>query len=80
MRLLEMFYKELKVRLVIFSGSTCRYVHTPADWDTRSKDEKHTVVLNVWGDHVFTYDRAVHDRQFKERTVGPAPDIALVTL
>ena len=29
MRLLELFYQEFKVRLVIFQGATCRYVHTP---------------------------------------------------
>ena len=65
MRLLEMFYIKLDVRLVIFSGKTCRYVHTPFDWESRSKHNKHTVVLNVWSNHVFTYSREVHDRPFQ---------------
>ena len=65
MRLLELFYKKLNVRLVIYQGATCRYVHTPTDWDARSKQEKNTVVLNVWSHHVFTYDRNVHDCQFE---------------
>jgi len=75
-----MFYKKLRVRLVIFSGATCRYVHTPSDWATRAVADKHTVVLNVWSGHVFTYDRAVPDRQFKEHTVKPLPEIALITV
>lgn len=80
MRLLEMFYKKLKVRLVIFQGATCRYVHTPDDWDTRGKDEKQTVVLNVWSKHVFTYTRGVHNRQFEAHAIKVLPDKALVTL
>ena len=31
MRLLELVYLKLSVRLVICSGKTCRYVHTPFD-------------------------------------------------
>ena len=49
------------VRLIIFQGSTCRYVHVPDDWDLRSSSDKITVVLNIWNNHVFTYKRDVHD-------------------
>ena len=80
MRLLELFYKKLNVRLVIFSGATCRYVHTPDDWDSRGKDDKHTVVLNVWSNHVFTYDRETHNRTFQAHSRKAIPEIALITL
>ena len=80
MRLLEMFYKKLNVRLIIYNGATCRYVHTPEDWELRAKDDKHTVVMNVWDSHVFTYTRAVHDRQFQEHAIENLPDTALITL
>ena len=35
-RLLELFYRKMGVRLVIFQGAICRYVHVPDDWNTRS--------------------------------------------
>ena len=57
MHLLELFYTHLGVGLVIYYGKTCRCVHTPDNWESRSKDEKHTVVLNVWSNHVFTHTR-----------------------
>ena len=59
-RLLELFYRKMGVRLIIFQGSTCRYVHVPDDWDLRSSSDKITVVLNIWNNHVFTYKRDVH--------------------
>ena len=59
-RLLEIFYRKMGVRLIIFQGSTCRYVHVPDDWDLRSSSDKNTVVLNIWNNHVFTYRRDVH--------------------
>ena len=80
MRLLELFYIKLNVRLVIFSGKTCRYVHTPFGWELRSITDKHTVVLNVWSNHVFTYNREVHNRPFQEHAVSPLPEVSLVPL
>ena len=62
------------------SGKTCRCVHTPFDWDSRSKHNKHTVVLNVWSNHVFTYSREVHGRTFQEHTVNSLPEVSLVPL
>ena len=63
-RLLELFYCKMGVRLIIFQGSTCRYVHVPDDWDLRSTSDKITVVLNIWNNHVFTYKRDVHNVLF----------------
>ena len=57
-RLLTMFYQKLGVRLVIYHGSLCRYVHTPQNWDQMGH-RKNTVVLNIWGNHVFTYQNSV---------------------
>ena len=51
--LLQRFYLELGVRLVIYHGSLCRYVHTPSDWGQRV--QRNTVVFNIWGNHTFTY-------------------------
>ena len=48
------FYQD--VRLVIYNGSTCRYVNVPSDWETRPEHRRKTIILNVWGNHVFTYD------------------------
>ena len=31
-KLLTRFYQKLNVRLVIYHGSLCRYVHTPSNW------------------------------------------------
>ena len=59
-----MFYKRLDVRLVIFQGTMCRYVHTPTDWSDRKPEHKQTVVLDVWNNHVFTYNRSVADIPF----------------
>ena len=60
-RLLELFYRKMGVRLIIFQGATCRYVHIPDDWNERTSSNKITVVLNIWNNHVFTYKRDVHD-------------------
>ena len=38
--LLRRFYLELGVRLVIYHGSLCRYVHTPLCWDQRPESRK----------------------------------------
>ena len=53
-RLLQLFYQD--VRLVSYNGSVCRYVNVPSDWETRPEHKRKTIVLNVWGNHVFTYD------------------------
>ena len=46
--LLQKLYMELGVRLVIYHGSLCKYVHTPSNWDQRTESERHTVVLDIW--------------------------------
>ena len=79
-RLLELFYKKLGVRLVLFQGATCRYVHTPAGWETRADHEKNTVVLNVWNGHVFTYDRAVCNASFNAKTLPKHNELRLAGL
>ena len=63
-RLLKLFYESLGCRLVLFQRSTCRYVHIPDDWSTRPWNEKDTVVLNIWSNHVFTYNNSVNDIPF----------------
>ena len=55
-RFLQPLFMELGVRLVIYNGSECRYVHVPSDWESLPERRRKTIVLNVWGDHVFTYD------------------------
>ena len=55
-RLLQLLFIELGARLVIYNGSECRYVHVPLDWENLPERRRKTVVLNVWGNHVFTYD------------------------
>ena len=62
--MLQKFYVELGLRLVIYHGSLCRYVHTPSNWDRRK--EKNTVLLNSWGNHVFTYDNGAVHGQYGE--------------
>ena len=57
LRILQLFYKRLGTRLVILQGGMCRYVHTPLNWRDRKPEQTHTVVLNVWNNHVFTYNR-----------------------
>ena len=79
-RLLELFYRKLNVRLVIYSGATCAFVHTPVDWDQRSEHHPQTVVINVWSNHVFTYNREIHNRQFTAHISNPAPESALISL
>ena len=54
-RLLQLLFVELGARLVIYNGSTCRYVHSPENWNSLPERSRKTVVLNVWGNHVFTY-------------------------
>ena len=49
-RLLQLFFQELGVRLVIYNGSECRYVHVPENWESWSERKRKTVVLNVWGE------------------------------
>ena len=63
-RLLKLFYESLGCRLVLFQGPTRRYVHIPDDWSTRPWNEKDTVVLNIWSNHVFTYNNSVNDIPF----------------
>ena len=61
---MTMFYQKLNVRLVIYHGSLCRYVHTPLNWDQLSH-RKNTVVLNIWGNHIFTDHSIVVHRAWK---------------
>ena len=34
----------------------CRYVNVPSDWERRPEHTRKTIVLNVWGNRVLTYD------------------------
>ena len=54
--LYQHYYAKLKTRLVLMNGSRCTHVWEPSDWKTRSADQKVTVILNVWADHVSTYN------------------------
>ena len=41
------------------NGRRCAHVWQPDNWATRNKDQKVTVVLNVWCDHVSSYSADV---------------------
>ena len=60
--LLVAFYERLDVKLVLINGS--RFVRTwvPMDWDSRERDDKVSVVLNVWSHHVSAYKPQVGDQ------------------
>ena len=58
-RLLVAFYRRLDVKLVLMNGSRCAHIWEPENWATRGRDAKVTVVLNVWCDHVSTYNADV---------------------
>ena len=47
-RLLQLFFQELGVRLVIYNGSEGRYVHVPWNWESWPERGRNTIVLNVW--------------------------------
>ena len=80
-RLLKLFYEQLDVRLVLYQGPDCRYVHTPSDWEERPWHEKDTVVLNIWSKHVFTYDAAVNKvNNFNAKPYKAHPERKLVSL
>ena len=55
-RLLEAYYKSLNVRLVLMNGSRCMQTWDPMDWETRMRFHRTTVILNVWNDHISTYE------------------------
>ena len=59
MRLLVAFYNRLDVKLVLMNGSRCTHYWEPPDWKTRGQDARVTVILNMWNDHVFTYNTDV---------------------
>ena len=61
LRLLEMFFRKLGARVILFQGSVCRHIHVPTDWGERRPQDKTSVILNVWNNHVFTYTREVAD-------------------
>ena len=54
-RLLQAYYNRLDVKLVLLNGRRCAHIWQPDNWATRGKDQKVTVVLNVWCDDVSTY-------------------------
>ena len=60
-RLLDAYYRRLGVKLVIMNGSRCAQIWEPPGWESRGRDDKVTVVLNVWNDHVSTYTPDVGD-------------------
>ena len=60
-RLLEAYYCQLGVKLVLMSGSRCAQIWEPSDWASRFKDNKVILVLNVWNEHVSTYTPDVGD-------------------
>ena len=55
-RLLEAYCKSLSLRLVLMNGSRCMQTWDPPDWETRMRYHRTTVVLNIWNDHVSTYE------------------------
>ncbi len=58
-KLLQAYYRRLDVKLVLMNGSRCAHIWEPENWATRGQNAKVTVVLNVWCDHVSTYNADV---------------------
>ena len=56
LHLLQADYDRLGVKLVLPNGNRCAHIWEPDDWAKRGQDDKATVVLNVWNDHVSTYN------------------------
>ena len=77
-RLLEAYYRQLGVKLVLMNGARCAQIWEPDDWASRGPDNKVTVVLNVWNDHVSTYTTDVGD-EVPEETGLPWPQVCLIT-
>jgi hypothetical protein len=77
-RLLQAYYKQLGVKLVLMNGSRCAQIWEPVDWATRYKDNKVTVVLNVWNDHVSTYETDIGD-DILGKTARQWPEVLLVS-
>ena len=44
---------------MLMSGSRCAHIWQPDNWASRERSAKTTVVLNVWADHVSTYQSDV---------------------
>ena len=55
-RLLQLLFQGLEARLASYNGSMCKRVHVPNNWDNTLEPKRETVVLNVWGNHIFIYD------------------------
>ena len=53
--LMVKYVRSCDQKLVLLNGSRCMQTWKPPDWDTRSAENKVVIILNVWGDHVFTY-------------------------
>ena len=71
-----MFYERMNVRLVLFQGRTCRAVFTPDNWEAK-RGQCNTVVLNIWREHAFCYQRNVGDIPFLAKNVADIPDVAV---
>jgi hypothetical protein len=76
LELLKLFYERTRVRLVLFQGRTCRAVFTPPGWEAK-KGECNTVVLNIWKEHAFCYQRDVGDVPFVAKDATTVPEVAL---
>ena len=78
-RLLEAYYHRLGVKLVIMNGSRCAQIWEPPNWASRGRDDKVTVVLNVWNDHVSMYAPDVGNDIPSEVGTREWPGVLLVT-
>lgn len=78
-RLLERYFRRLGVRLILFNGSRCNSIWEPGDWASRDWRDKTTVILNVWSDHVSTYNPEAARALLNEKGERKWHDVKLKT-
>ncbi len=78
-RLLERYFRRLGVRLILFNGSRCKSIWEPGDWASRDWRDKTTVILNVWSDHVSTYNPEAARALLNEKGEHKWHDVKLKT-
>ena len=76
-RLLERYFRGLGVKLILFNGSRCVSVWEPGEWASRDWRNKTTVILNVWSDHVSTYNSEAARANLNEKKQTKWHDVKL---
>jgi hypothetical protein len=78
-RLLERYFRCLGVKLILFNGSRNIGFWEPGDWAARDWRDKTTVILNVWSDHVSTYNPEAVSANLTEKKPFKWHDVKLKT-